>query len=125
MMEPKIVRDEYGRPFFLHNAGEAWKVTDPTAEWGTWEPTAFSGIDFTNKSKEEPIIEEPVNKPYDIVVEAVIQETYSFIGELNDLILECSTDWERAKVYELLGDVAEDVRRFMERIGKTQDNEED
>lgn len=122
-MAPKIVRDEYGRPFFLHNADEAWKVSDYTVgvDWGTWEPVAFSGIDFTDKTKEDSTVEEKEIT----VTEAVIQEAYNFVGNLNDLMVENHSNWERAKVYELIGDVAEDVRRFMERIGKPQNSEED
>jgi hypothetical protein len=113
----QIVRDEYGRPFYLHNADEAWKVSDRTAtmEWGTWEPVAFAGEELET---EEPLKEESPTeevKGY-VAVEAVIDEAYSFLRELNDLILVLETNWERAKVYELMGDVSEDIRRFIEKL---------
>jgi len=113
-MAPKIVRDEYGRPFFLHNADEAWKVSDYTVgvDWGTWEPVAFSGIDLTNKTKEEPTIEEKEIT----VTEAVIQETYNLIENLNDLMLENHSNWERAKVFEFISDVSVAAQLFLENI---------
>jgi hypothetical protein len=113
----QIVRDEYGRHFYLHNADDAWKISDSTAnmEWGTWEPI------FTNNESE---VEEPFNEdaPVEevkggyVAVEAVIDETYNFLRELNDLVLVLETNWERAKVYELMGDISEDIRRFIEKM---------
>jgi len=113
-MAPKIVRDEYGRPFFLHNADEAWKVSDYTVgvDWGTWEPVAFSGIDFTDKTKEENAIEEKETT----VTEAVIQETYNLVGNLNDLMLEEHSNWERAKVFEFISNVSTAAGLFLESI---------
>ena len=113
-MAPKIVRDEYGRPFFLHDAEDAWKVSDHTVsiDLGTWEPVAFSGIDFINKTKEEPIIEEKEIS----VAEAVIQETYNLVGNLNDLMLEEHSNWERAKVFEFIANVSTSAQLFLEKI---------
>ena len=115
-MAPKIVRDEYGRPFFLHDAEDAWKVSDHTVsiDWGTWEPVAFSGIDFTATGVNEPGAE-PKNTEI-TVTEAVIQEAYNLVGNLNDLMLEEHSNWERAKVYEFISDVSVAAQLFLENI---------
>lgn len=113
-MAPKIVRDEYGRPFYLHDADEAWKVSDHTVDidWGTWEPVAFAGIDFTDKTKEEPIIEEKEIT----VAEAVVQETYNLVGNLNDLMLDNHNNWERARVFAFIANVSTSAQLFLEKI---------
>ena len=113
-MAPKVVKDEYGRLFFLHNADEAWKVSEYTigSDWGTWEPVAFSGIEFMNKTKEEPAIEEKEIT----ITEAVIQETYNLVGNLNDLMLENHSNWERAKVFEFIANVSTSAQLFLEKI---------
>jgi len=116
-MEPKIVRDEYGRPFFLHNADEAWKVSDHTVgiDWGTWEPVAFAGIDFTTATGVNEPVEETKNTEIS-VTEAVIQETYNLVGNLNDLMLDNHNNWERARVFAFIADVSAAAQLFLESI---------
>jgi hypothetical protein len=113
-MAPKVVKDEYGRLFFLHNADEAWKVSEYTigSDWGTWEPVTFSGIEFMNKTKEEPAIEEKEIT----ITEAVIQETYNLVGNLNDLMLDNHNNWERARVFAFIADVSAAAQLFCQSI---------
>ena len=116
-MAPKIVRDEYGRPFYLHDADEAWKVSDHTVgiDWGTWEPVAFAGIDFTAATGVNEPVEETKNTEI-TVTEAVIQETYNLVGNLNDLMLDNHNNWERARVFAFIADVSAAAQLFLESI---------
>jgi hypothetical protein len=100
----QIVRDEYGRPFYLHNADEAWKVSDNTAtmEWGTWEPVAFA-------DKE---LEAAANDDSNLITEAVIQEANCFIEEINNLTLGADNT-EKERLYELLRNVTEAMAEYV------------
>ena len=99
----QIVRDEYGRPFYLHNADEAWKVSDNTGSlnWGTWEPLAFADKEPTEEEEEYYTV---VDEEVKLITEAVIQETASFIEEINNLTLSAPNE-ERERLYELLENI--------------------
>jgi hypothetical protein len=100
----QIVRDEYGRPFYLHNADEAWKVSDNTAtlNWGTWEPLAFAD--------KEP--KAATDDDSNLITEAVIQEANCFIEELNNLTLSAPNE-EREKIYFLIESVSHAMKHYL------------
>lgn len=107
----QIVRDEYGRPFYLHSADEAWKVTDSTANinWGTWEPVAFAGEEL--KVEEEELYTVPEDKD-NLIEESVIMEANCFIEEINNLILGADNR-EKERLYDLLGNITEAMAEYV------------
>ena len=100
----QIVRDEYGRPFYLHDADEAWKVSDNTAtlNWGTWEPLAFAD--------KEP--KAATDDDSNLITEAVIQEANCFIEEINNLTLGADNT-EKERLYELLRNITEAMAEYV------------
>jgi hypothetical protein len=107
----QIVRDEYGRPFYLHNADEAWKVSDNTGSlnWGTWEPLAFAD----KEPKEEKEVWSTVtDTDAQLITEAVIQEANCFIEEINNLTLSAPNE-EREKIYFLIESVSHAMKHYL------------
>ena len=107
----QIVRDEYGRPFYLHNADEAWKVSDNTGSlnWGTWEPLAFAD----KEPKEEKEVWSTVtDTDAQLITEAVIQEANCFIEEINNLTLGADNT-EKERLYELLRNITEAMAEYV------------
>ena len=105
----QIVRDEYGRPFYLHDADEAWKVSDMTASinWGTWEPIAFAEKELKKENKSNVVDDDAL-----LITEAVIQEANCFIEEINNLILGADNR-EKERLYELLRNITEAMAEYV------------
>jgi hypothetical protein len=108
----QIVKDEYGRPFYLHNADDAWKATDRTVniDWGTWEPVAFAGEELKEEEKEAWAT--VTDTDAQLITEAVIQETASFIEELNNLTLSAPNE-ERANIYFLIESIGYAMKQYL------------
>lgn len=109
----QIVRDEYGRPFYLHSADEVWKVTDRTSNlnWGTWEPVAFAGEELKVDEEEEEYYT-VVDEDAKLITEAVIQEAASFIEEINNLTLSAPNE-ERANIYFLIESIGYAMKQYL------------
>lgn len=115
-MDPKIVRDEYGRPFYLYSEAE-WNNSG-TLNWGKWEPVAFSELGHTEKGEREngkclTASEEDAK----LITEAVIQEASSFMEEINNLTLSAPNE-ERERIYKLIEAVAYAMREYIENYNK-------
>jgi hypothetical protein len=108
----QIVRDEYGRHFYLHNADDAWKISDNTAtmEWGTWEPVFSTPANEPKDEEEEEYT--VVDEDAKLITEAVIQEANCFIEEINNLTLSADNK-EKERLYELLRNVTEAMAEYV------------
>jgi hypothetical protein len=99
-MESKIVRDDYGRLYYLQ---ESQDIEDPNFYWGYWEP-CNSTTETEGLSAKDPVKKEKSN-----VVDRVLQETNIYIKNLNSLVLETENNFEKVKVYKLISDVADSI----------------
>lgn len=116
-MEPKVVKDEYGRLYFIQDSPN---FETETQYWGYWWPCSLTEEEVApQESGENPGNEKPEGETSEsknqesLVIECVVNETHNYLETLNSLVLETNDLFERARLYELISDIGDDMSRFI------------